>query len=1287
MSQELIFDFPTGPLDRYRKNATFNWKKLKIFLETEKIIKFNDELYKEIKKYPVLYSTPVRQTLDDIRHNTLKKMYTLLSIPPIQSYYAADVDESIAMATVLYSLDASTTVKMSVSVALFVATLLSLGTERHLSYVEDLLAKKILGCFCLTEIGHGTNARGMRTQATYDVNSKEFILNSPDFEAAKCWSGGLGQAATHAVVYAQLLTPDRVHRGLHTFLVPIRDPNSMLPFPGIIVGDMGEKAGLNGVDNGFVIFNNYRIRRENLLNKNADVDENGQYISAIKDLNKMHGKSLGGLSTGRVNITHIAYIYLSKAITIAIRYAGVRKQFGPDDKEELPIIEYQLHQHRLLPYLAATYHIKFLAEKLIRANTEVIHNKLKNKPSNSDMDNEIHALSSASKPIAGWTARDGIQECREACGGHGYLKASGLGDLRNDNDANCTYEGENHVLIQQTSNWLLKFWPLILKRQNISSPLHSIDFFTNGLLILNTKFTARNINQLVIPENIISIYQWLVCYLLKITYNKYQGNIKKGMDPFTAKNENQVFYSRSLGIAYIQHFALTLMYKKIQEASDQSIKNVLSKLLALYGLHSIDKQHIAVLYQGDYTNGDQPVNLIQDAILQLCSEIKGDAVSLVDAIALPDFLLNSVLGASDGQNELYQEIKKHPLLWSHSSTLALDDVRHNSLLRMQLLFSIPQFGLYFSKNTEESIAAATILFSLDPSAAIKMNITVALFAGTILTMGTKRHLPYVEDSLSRKISGCFCLTEIGHGSNARGMRTQATYDVSSKEFVLHSPDFEAAKCWAGSLGQTATHGVVYAQLITPDGVHRGLHIFVVPIRDPNSMLPFPGIVVGDMGEKAGLNGIDNGFIMFDNYRIPRENLLNRSADVDESGNYNSVIKNPNKMHGKSLGGLSIGRITITHIANVYLSKAITIAIRYAGVRKQFGINDHEEMPILEYQLHQHRLLPYLAAAYIIRFLAERLIKANSEVMRRRIRNTSVNSDLENEIHALSSASKPISGWIARDGIQECREACGGHGYLKASGLGDLRNDNDANSTYEGENHVLIQQTSNWLLKFWPQILKHEIISSPLHSIDFLTNGMEILNTNFTAKTVNQLIIPENIISIYQWLVCYLLKITYNKYENNIKKGMDPFTAKNEVQLFYSRSLGIAYIQHFALNVMYEKIQEATDQSIKNVLLKLLSLYGLYSIEKQHIAVLYQGGYASGAEPVNLIQYAILQLCSEIKGDAVSLVDTIALPDFILNSVLGASDGQVYHHLQSSFFQSPYCMARPTWWNDIIQAKL
>lgn len=89
------------------------------------------------------------------------------------------------------------------------------------------------------------------------------------------------------------------------------------------------------------------------------------------------------------------------------------------------------------------------------------------------------------------------------------------------------------------------------------------------------------------------------------------------------------------------------------------------------------------------------------------------------------------------------------------------------------------------------------------------------------------------------------------------MKTTATYDKQKKVFVLNTPDFEAAKCWAGGLGQLATHATVYAQLIL-DGTCYGLHAFVVPVRDPRTLLPYANIRVGDMGEKIGLNGIDNG---------------------------------------------------------------------------------------------------------------------------------------------------------------------------------------------------------------------------------------------------------------------------------------------------------------------------------------------------------------------------------------------------------------------------------------------
>ncbi|KAL1491861.1 hypothetical protein ABEB36_012393 [Hypothenemus hampei] len=437
----------------------------------------------------------------------------------------------------------------------------------------------------------------------------------------------------------------------------------------------------------------------------------------------------------------------------------------------------------------------------------------------------------------------------------------------------------------------------------------------------------------------------------------------------------------------------------------------------------------------------------------------------------------------------------------------------------------------------------------------------------------------------------------------------------------------------------------------------------------------------------------SSFVIFNNYEIPRENLLNKLGDVTQEGEYITPFKDPNKRHGAALGALSMGRVNITSMCEFYGSKAITIAIRYGAVRKQFGPDDKEEIPILEYQSHQYRLLPYLAAVYVLRIFSMKLIEVQYQFAIDSYLgvNKELLAELGPELHALSSASKPVSGWTMRDTIQECRETCGGHGYLKVSGIGDIRNDNDANLTYEGENHILIQQTSNWLLKLWPLILKGETISSPLKSVNFLSHGLRILQQpNIQISSVADACSPQNIISMYQWLVVYLLKRTYNKFQNDLNNGKDAFAARNNNQVFYAKNLSIAFIQHFMLQVMYEKISATSDPEIRSVLEKLLSLYGLFSLEKQHLTLFYQGAILPGSDFVTLIQEAILKLCSEVKNDAVSLVDVVAPPDFILKSVLGLSDGQVYRNLESAIFRSPYAMSRPKWWQDIktnVQSKL
>ncbi|XP_050305249.1 peroxisomal acyl-coenzyme A oxidase 3-like [Anthonomus grandis grandis] len=641
---ENLKDFPSGPLDLYRNKASFNWRKLKVFIFGEDEISYQENLYKELEKYKEFRPDNRPKTFDEQRYLTNKQVAIIRANTDqlLNPKYAKHLD---------YSTEAL--IKFSLTVRMFEGIILSNGSERHQHFVNDTRDGKITGCFALTEVGHGSNVKGMRTRATYDKTTKEFVIDSPDFEAAKCWIGGLGTASTHALLYAQLYIGPKNH-GLHTFVVPLRDPQTLLPYPGVTVGDMGEKMGLNGVDNGFVLFKNYRIPRENLLNKLADVTEEGEYVTAIKDDNHRFGASLLALSVTRSGVICTAEMYATCALIIAIRYAGVRKQFGTGGSE-MPILEYQTHQYRLLPHLAAIYVLKVFGRNLGDIYNKFLNNK--DSIENADfLGVELHIITSAAKPLAAWICRDAIQSCREACGGHGYLKAARLGDLKNNQEASLTYEGENWVLIQQVGNFLIKLWDNLVSGVHVSSPLKSTDFLNNGLNILKTaKFNARTFEELSFPENIIRIYEWLVTYLLQQTSERRLLLRKSGANKFSAQNDSQVFYARKLGIAYIELFLIQQFQDKISTCQDHTLLPVLNTMLSLYGLYSLEK-FLSVLYQGGYASGEQPAVLIQDGIIELCGKLKNDAVALVDVISPPDFILDSILGASDG--EVYKRLEE-----------------------------------------------------------------------------------------------------------------------------------------------------------------------------------------------------------------------------------------------------------------------------------------------------------------------------------------------------------------------------------------------------------------------------------------------------------------------------------------------------------------------------------------------------------------------------------------------------------------------------------------------------
>ncbi|XP_076984969.1 peroxisomal acyl-coenzyme A oxidase 2 isoform X2 [Tamandua tetradactyla] len=507
----------------------------------------------------------------------------------------------------------------------------------------------------------------------------------------------------------------------------------------------------------------------------------------------------------------------------------------------------------------------------------------------------------------------------------------------------------------------------------------------------------------------------------------------------------------------------------------------------------------------------------------------------------------------------------------------------------------------------------------------------------------------------------YAQTELGHGTYLQGLETEATYDAATQEFVVHSPTLTATKWWPGDLGRSATHALVLAQLIC-SGARRGMHAFIVPIRSLQDHNPLPGITIGDIGPKMDFENTDNGFLKLDHVRVPRENMLSRFAQVLPNGNYIKLA-----MPQSNYLSMVVVRVELLSSEIIpQLQKACVIAMRYSVVRRQSRLQPSDpEARILDYQTQQQKLFPPLAMAYAFHFLA---VSINEFFQRSYSAIKDRDFDLLPELHALSAGAKALVSDFCTQGAEQCRRACGGHGYSKLSGLPSLVTKVTASCTYEGENTVLYLQMARFLVKNYlqAQVTPGSTSQKSLpQSVTYLT--MPSL-ARCPAQQAADFLCPELYTTAWAHVAVRLIKDSVHHLQTLTQSGADRHEAWNQTTVLYLQAAK-AHCYYLTVKSFTEALEKLeSEPEIQQVLKRLCDLYALHGMLTNAGDFLHDG-FLTGAQ-ADMARTAYLDLLRLIRKDAILLTDAFDFTDQCLNSALGCYDGNVYERLFEWAQKSP-----------------
>lgn len=548
----------------------------------------------------------------------------------------------------------------------------------------------------------------------------------------------------------------------------------------------------------------------------------------------------------------------------------------------------------------------------------------------------------------------------------------------------------------------------------------------------------------------------------------------------------------------------------------------------------------------------------------------------------------------------------------------------------------------------------------DLSVTIKSGVQFGLFGGAVVNLGNSWHhdefLPGITDL---SLLGSFAMTELGHGSDVASIETTITYIPETDEYEVHSPTRGSTKAYIGNAAQDGHMAAVFGQLIV-DGDNKGVHVVLVPIRNLDGSAA-TGVTTADHGHKGGLLGVDNGTIHFERVRVARRMLLDRYGGVNDNGKYESPIENPNRRFFTMLGTLVRGRVCISAGGAIVARRALSIATRYALERKQFAAPGYPGgVTLLDYQVHQRRLLPLIARSYGLGF-------AQNELTRQLVHIQSgqeYNEADQRRLESLAAGLKALSTGFANHAVQVSREACGGAGYMSENQLTELRRDVDIFATFEGDNTVLMQLVTKGLLTdyrdAWAALDRSGVVQETMRMA-----GSYVIERTSARLHVERLVQavrrkPEETTLVDRGWHAFMFEERETHSLESLARRMRAAAKVNDNQFSAFNALGghvqfvaKAAMERIVLDAFIAGIDECDDPEVKDVLERLCSLYALWSINSDRGWFQEHNHISSGRSKA--IGSQINALCEELKPNALAIVEGLGVPEHWLGAAMLGAD--------------------------------